>query len=442
MYRRALWIFVALTFSSFAVSFLRVNIGVIHIPYPVLGMGLILLGWIFSLCLRPGSLLGPLFPPDFRILGLLCFLFLTWHLTSMLLSGGLVEPGYIAPSKQTFKIAAGLGLFWVTVLLFPRDPRFLERFWHIVLWSSMPLLGYLIFRSLSIGNHFLSSLNTFDDPTFMGGRNQVAWYVAIIVQYAFWAFQQKGRRLVVLVPLVVTSFSLIYSVSRTAWIVASVGLLYVPLSMLIFDVKKAAKILTVMMVIGLLLVAGGIWVVSEYGDISELSLKFRWFFSPEDVPELNSFETRWHRVRDALGGFLVSPIIGLGVRNFSYLVSSGTPHNDYAAILAELGLIGEVLFLGILLMIGKFCLRRPKFAKETNWPSIASRGAFWSLLIGSAFMDMYTMPHYWIFAGLFVVGREIEERQLVGKGLLREGLRPTTRGSTTPGPTVTSPELA
>ena len=130
--------------------------------------------------------------------------------------------------------------------------------------------------------------------------------------------------------------------------------------------------------------------------------------------------------------------------NHSYAVR-GLTHNDYAAILAELGLIGEVLFLGILFNIGKLCLRRPKLAGRRSlpsWPSLASRGAFWGLLIGSAFMDMYTMPHYWTFAGLFVVGREIEECQLVGKGFRWEGLRPTTKGSTTPDSTVTSPGFA
>ena len=75
---------------------------------------------------------------------------------------------------------------------------------------------------------------------------------------------------------------------------------------------------------------------------------------------------------------------------------------------------------------------------------MASRGAFLGLLIGSAFMDMYTIPHYWAFAGLFVVGRKVEELQLAARGIhqVRMRLRPTAKESTTPSSTVTAPNFA
>lgn len=399
---RLLWISVAATFPSFAVSFLRVNLGNLHIPYPMLGMGGIFACALLYLLMHRGRAPKLAHLRGYETLAVLSSLFFLWHVGSLFLAEDQMREAL----KAVLKIGTSLGLFWGILLLFPRDRSFLERFWIVVLWSSVPLLSYLIYRSLSEGNPFLASLNV-EDVTFKGGRNQVAWFVAMLVPFAWLYVWSTGRKARAAIPLLVIVFSLIYSTSRSAWLSVVTGLACVIFLLWKENRRQSAKMLVVGSAVLVLLVAGGTWIVSEYGNLREIEQKFLWVFNAdEEFSGLHTYEARMSRVEYAWEGFKTSPLIGVGVSNAEY----GASHNDYASILVELGLVGELLFLGILTSIGKRCWLRPRRDQPLGWTALASSGASIGLFISLTFINIYGSPHFWVFAGLFVVAADTERR--------------------------------
>ncbi len=398
---RALWLLTALLFPSFAVSFLRVNVGNLHLPYPSMSLALICAGAILYLLMRGGRFKRMAYLSRYQTVAIMCALFFIWHLVSLLLYEGRNFDGL----KEIIKLATGLVMFGAILVFFPREPAFMERFWRVVLGASVALLIYLNYRSLEARNLFLSSLNV-DNVTFTGGRNQVAWYVAAVLQFAFLRILVPGQRLRAFLPLAIILFSLMYLASRAGWLSAGLGLATATILAWRNDRAEGAKILLVVLAIAFVIAMGGMWVLDTYAGLNEVAKKFVWIYNPEAVPELHSYEVRWGRVEEAWDGFMTAPITGVGLQHESY----GGTHNDYAGILAQLGAVGELLFLGILAFVGKRCLWKPEPFRRSAWISLASRGAYVSIVVSLAFLhNLYTTPFFWFLLAMVLVAVEVEK---------------------------------
>jgi len=127
----------------------------------------------------------------------------------------------------------------------------------------------------------------------------------------------------------------------------------------------------------------------------------------------HSYSVRWLTLQQAWEGFTISPIVGVGLKN-TILFANRITHNDYMAILVELGIVGEVLFLGILIIVWNMgrASRHTKL-ERVSWLSLAARASFVSLLVSSFFINTYTSIHFFVFLGLYVVIMNAE-REVVG----------------------------
>lgn len=104
------------------------------------------------------------------------------------------------------------------------------------------------------------------------------------------------------------------------------------------------------------------------GTMHFFGLSERYFLNPfEDISD-GSYGTRFRHYINSFHAFSLSPIIGIGIGDFA-LYGEGFiyPHNIFLEIISELGIIGLLIFLGLLLQftIGLFWyLNNEKFVKD------------------------------------------------------------------------------
>jgi O-antigen ligase len=127
------------------------------------------------------------------------------------------------------------------------------------------------------------------------------------------------------------------------------------------------------------------------------------------------------------------PLLGVGVSAFhSGAVESGAaPHNLVLSITAELGLIGFLIFSGILLGCGLLALRQPR---PQAW--------FWltmlvSWLANALVHNFEDKKMTWLLFGLIAVSDRLHERPAPVASPARA--RPGARTAPTPGPVVQRP---
>ena len=399
---KLLWLSLAATFPLFGVPLFRHKIASVEIPIPVFSLGAILAVGVLSLLMRNGRIPRTSLLIRYRELGALCLLFFLWHLTSLFLADEVGDA-----FTELVKVGTGLVWFWGIVALFPRDERFLKRFWSVVLWSTVPLLAYLIFKSLTQGNPFLST--NVEDVTIKGGTNQLGFYLAIVGPYFFFYLWGGKRKLTALIPLLVFLFGWVYIAIRAAWLSVTLGLLYGFFLIWKMDRARGVKLLSGFVVSAMVVIGGSVWLLSTYTEHTLAADKFAWIFVSDPqyytVRGFNTSNVRWEMVERTWGDFSKSPIVGIGLENLVF-----DPHNDYARILSELGVVGEVLFLAILAFIWGRLLRLPAIRASVSWVSLATRGAMVAMVVTLNFLTTYTAPHFWVFLGLMVVAAETERQ--------------------------------
>jgi len=399
---KILWLSLAVTFPLFGVPLFRHKIASVEIPIPIYVLGAIMAVGVLSLLMRNGRIRKTSLVIRYRGLGVLCFLFFVWHLTSVLLS---TRPQIAL--TELLKVGTGLVWFLAILALFPRDERFLKRFWSVILWSTAALLMYLNVKSLLTGNPFLST--DVEDVTDRLGTNQLGFYLSIVGPYFFFYFLGAREKLRALIPLLVFLFVWVYIAIRAAWLSVTVAVLYGFLLVWRTDRRKAVKLLGGLVVSVAVLISGSMWFISTYTEHTLAADKFAWIFSPDPqyytLPELNTSADRWGKVMRAWSDFSESPIVGVGLRTMVF-----DPHNDYARIFTELGAVGEVLFLGILAFICGRLLLRPAIRTSANWVSLATPGAAIAMVISLNFVTTYSAPHFWVFLGLLIVAIEAERQ--------------------------------
>lgn len=401
-----LWLGLAVTSPLFGVPFFRYETLSMEIPAPVYSLVAILGAGSLSILMHGGRIRKPFGLKRYEVFGVVCFLFLVWHVTSLFSS---VE-GNPEAFSEVVKLAGGFSLFWAIFVLFPRELEFLERFWAVVLWATTALLLYLGYRSLIAGNPFLST--DLVDVSAKGGTNHLGLFMAVISPYAFFYMWGGREKLKAMIPLAVTFFAVVYVAIRATWLSVGLALLY-GFSMIWRSSRmKALKLVGVFVVGPTLMVIGVMWFLSIYTDQTLAALKFAWFVQPEAVPQFHTFEERWIRVQDAWQGFSASPLLGAGLRNLR-----SDSHNDYVRVLGELGLPGAILFLALLACVYVRIMRRFALIEEMSWMSLATQVAAIAMAISLNFVTAYTAPHFWVFLGLFVVTIETDRELRVSSPL-------------------------
>lgn len=127
--------------------------------------------------------------------------------------------------------------------------------------------------------------------------------------------------------------------------------------------------------------------------------------------------------------WLDSYLFGIGFQGFStvfqkYYPTQETagiyePHNEYLAVLAELGLLGFLVFVAILIKILRFGWRELKDLKAQNKNTVFQLGLFASFMCYLLFYQFYAGMLYnslfFINIALFLVGKKINHQERIHK---------------------------
>jgi O-antigen ligase len=404
--QKVLWISLALTFSLFGVSFFRVNAGIIHIAIPMIILCFITGIGICNILISDGKLPIQLHSRKYDLIITLCALFFLWHLISIFQSTNLS-----LATKEMAKLFFGLICFWTIIFLFPKEDRFFETFIVVILISTSLLLVRLIYQYAFVFKVPWLGINLEEANRF--GRNQLSFYLVIIAPYALLYYWKTSYKIRTSFIVAIIYFALIYCGSRSSWIAAAASLMYIMFFMVRVSVIGAIKMAGTIIFGGLIFMVAGLRVMSNYINLSEISIRLISIFYPKAIPEnlwylgKYSYAVRGKTLLQTIEAFYTSPILGVGLGNTTNYVNRIT-HNDYLAILLELGCIGEFLFLSLLLAIwaqGRFT--RCNRYIEINWLCVASRASFVSLVVSLVFINTYTSLHCWIFMAFSLTALEI-----------------------------------
>lgn len=408
---KLLFLFTAMTFPLYAVDFLRLHLGNTAIAIPTLSSTLLMMvGVIFIFYTLSGKVEVRKLS-EYRNLFLLTMFFFLWHVFSLERAQKLSLASY-----EVLKLTVGLSLFWAILTFCPKDKKFLERFWIVVLWSSTILMAYLIYLyAVVFKAPFLNKYLTFpplDLEIARKGKNHPAWYLAVITPYAFFYFWQSRYKWLTWFPLFILSLALLYSQSRGSWLALLIGIGYILVNLFSLDRQVALKIAG----IGITTLAFFILLISivatHFINLSEIPIRMLSIIHPQAISDKvsylgkHSYLIRWERIQVALEGFRNSPLIGIGINNS---LMTADIHNDYVKILSELGIIGEFLFLGILFSILRK-LNIPKHLKidKSYWLSFATRASFISLIASFFFLHSYSSPFFFSICSLCLIARALE----------------------------------
>ncbi len=411
---KLLWLGVAFTLPLFGVSFFHLKTGFFHLAPPALLMAAILYTSLLTFCLLGGRVKTRWNLSRYRLISLLLFAFLVLHVVSLeqsaLMQSELLDYGI----KGIMKMVVGFLIFWVTIALFPREERFIEIFFTIACWTCSILLAVFIYRYAFIFHMpFMATEYGYVDRS---GKNQMAVQTVYLFFYAFSYFFLSKKKTWFFVPIIMTfTISIVYLGSRMGWLATLLGLLY----LVFFAIKKnglagfkfATKVIIVM---GLLLMVSVV-IMSQYVDLHEVAVRLISLYDPSSISDAearlgkHTLEVRGGAILQALQAFLTSPITGVGIGNTTLYVDRIT-HNDFSTVLLELGLIGELLFLGILITIW-YRANLPGRTNKTqpHWLSFATRAGFVTLVVCLNFFNLYLSPYFWFYLALSIVILETVE---------------------------------
>lgn len=231
------------------------------------------------------------------------------------------------------------------------------------------ILAYIKPKTLSFYTMKFASTPFFGDP------NSYAGYIAISIGIAVYLWKKEKRKKHIIVIGVLT-IGIITALSRGALLSAAVALLIIGI---VFRKTRA---------LCLLAVVGG----------SFVAIPFLIAYIQNDWSAMSRFGL-WGT---AISMFSDSPIIGVGLNNFSYLfenyrmnmvTDNPYTHNLYLKVLVETGLVGELLFLGINVRTLKRCLKFERFDSK----SYVFIFGICSFLAQGMTVEFFTSNYYWFF---------------------------------------------
>lgn len=402
-----LWFLFAFLFPMFSVSLLRLDLGIYHFALPAFVLFVLVFIYVIK------GLMGDIQRPDLKgygLLSLLCSLFLVWHLVMTLKSADMVFA-----LKEVIKLFTSLVCFWGILFFFPRDKRFLERFLVFVFWGMCILLSACIYQYAFVFKMpFLSA--DFDTVTRYS-KNQLAYFLARLIPLVFLFFlYARNRRPMLLVPMVIMFISIIYSASRGSWVGVGIGVLIIFADMIRVNGWQGAKRVLKISAAFAVVAGASLFILSSFVNVSaEISQRMVSMYNPEKVEMYlgrHTMENRWTRVSQALDGFSTAPLTGVGLGNTTEYVN-GLIHNDYAAVLLELGPVGFILFLGILAVVLKKIVGLGiSLRGHDSWVFPAVLASFGIQLFISNVYDNYLSTYFWVFLSFYIVFLQTERKSL------------------------------
>ncbi len=399
---RSLWLLFAATCPLFAVSLLRLDAGFfLPVPLPLLVLGLIAAIHITTRLARRGGAEPQRDHPSrttflLILVGVLCFVLFVWQLYS---AGKAKETSYALTEVQ--KIAVGMVCFLLLVAAFPRDERFLAKFFGVMIWAAAGLMAVLIYQyAVVFGSPYLGSGM---DEASEQDKNQLAWNLAFLMPLAIAQISLSKKKALAAPPVCTLIVAWIYVGSRGGWLSATVGIFVAAAILASRDQKAMARLAAMFTGIAVLGLLGG-WVLVQVLDVAPDYLASRLgSIDPASEQFGESTALRVELLRNAFDAFEASPVTGVGLTNVRK--QGYVTHNDYVALLSETGVVGLALFLSVGAAVWQFV--HPKRAEGGQptmepWALSGIRGSFVAMGISLLFINAWTTPAFWVFSGLVV----------------------------------------
>ena len=253
-----------------------------------------------------------------------------------------------------------LGVFGLMVVVGMLERRYLVGLWVITTLSavlSVPAATYILPQSerMATTGRFSSGIHP----------NDYAGLLIIIFLVAHFGFLRGRYRIASYAVAPILFFGIFASESRTgllALVAAPLLAVFIPSltkrvavrALLMYGLAAAALTVTIFAVPSI-----GESIVERYSTLSQYSSEDTW-------------AGRWSIWQGALQIIASNPLLGIGAGNFPYVATAysvqvaqhaaevgagaGTTHNIFLSVASELGLIGLLLFLGILLFAFRLAL--------------------------------------------------------------------------------------
>jgi O-antigen ligase len=258
------------------------------------------------------------------------------------------------------------------------------------------LIGILYYYLIYLGRGYVGVW--FRGDVGEGGKNTLAYVISLffplMMAHVLLARSQKKVKLAEWAFAGVYALALLFSTSRGTYVAAAFTLVFLlaylvgrPRRRLVFIVGLAVLLLMLYQPTRVLLH------LRSLRDILVLGLR-------EAGRSEGSIPTRIRLMEEAWDSFRRSPVWGFGLGSFSTLASRPS-HNDYLRVMAEMGMIGILAYMSLLLvhLIGLAKLLWIQ-RQSPGWLEVGLLGMMLSMAIRLVFFNGDTFYVTWVVLGL------------------------------------------
>lgn len=370
----------------------------IRIDFPILSISVFLFMLGLLLVLNGKQIFDKLY---FNKNDIFIFIFLLIALISIFNANNM-EYGL----NQWIKMLLVILIFFLLRTLFIVKPFYVTEIMKFASLSLGVYLLYLIWLYIIINKQSYIGLDT--STITKAGKNALAFMVAILLPYIlvvfFKKFIEKQFKLIQLLILLIVLIGSLFIQSRGLFLVV---LLYFIL--LIVSFKFNYKIL--MSILMSILIIGTIFMIiipeEVVTDITDRFASILILTNDEIATNTQlsggSIDSRQNLINKGINMFIEKPIFGHGLGSYRYYKRYPSPlsHNDYIQVLSELGVVGLVSFLLIIIDFMKKGYLVSKFNKNNIWLFLAVCGISFYLLMINAFDNILLWFIYAVIASEF-----------------------------------------
>lgn len=257
--------------------------------------------------------------------------------------------------------------------------------------ASAILMCFIIYKYLFVFN--VSYISPTLSAASEVGKNQLSLYLTVVTSFAFWLWISKEKVLSVYLVcflIHVVALLLVFSKASMLIILLSTSLIFCREILQAKNRQYKSNLITVLVTVSIFL-GIGLVVLLGRGDFYEnLQENVNWFVDGGD----NSSSTvlRKYYISRALDMFYEHPVFGIGVNNFAYYINGAT-HNSYIQILVEVGVIGFIPFIALVILMLRYCfIYKPCSAVEVGVQQALLSAILYLLFINASNTFIVYMP--------------------------------------------------